>query len=244
MRRCFCFSYVAWGGTHCGLIWIFNISPVFTLLATKSTFQIYSIWNMSSEKLFWNRQFFNVCIDSNLRKEQINGIKFSFENCYSNQVFDVSNQCLSQMPFFECLIQFKLSKEQMNRITFSFENCKLNQISDTLNQIFRTILLQLQVILFYEQIFKRWSREAKERIIGADLRQKYGDLIKKYLVQGFMSKIWISHTKILCAKNLKILYNNMTRGAPPLVLLLLLLLRQAAYFSVSNLEPMISCATL
>jgi len=120
MRRCFCFSYVAWGGTHCGLIWIFNISPVFTLLATKSTFQIYSIWNMSSEKLFWNRQFFNVCIDSNLRKEQINGIKFSFENCYSNQVFDVSNQCLSQMPFFECLIQFKSFKgtNESNHIFF------------------------------------------------------------------------------------------------------------------------------
>jgi len=53
----------------------------------------------------------------------------------------------------------------------------------------RTILLQLQVILFYEQIFERWSLRAKERIIEADSCQKYEDLIQKYLVQGFMSKI-------------------------------------------------------
>jgi len=53
----------------------------------------------------------------------------------------------------------------------------------------RTILLQLQVIIFQEQIFKRFSLGAIERRIGADLCQKYEDLIQKYLVQGFMPKI-------------------------------------------------------
>jgi len=48
---------------------------------------------------------------------------------------------------------------------------------------FRAILLQLQVILFYEQIFKRLSLGAKEMRIRADLCQKYEDLIQKYLVQ-------------------------------------------------------------
>jgi len=47
----------------------------------------------------------------------------------------------------------------------------------------RTILLQLQVIIFQEQIFKRYSLGAKEREIGADSCQKYKDLILKYLVQ-------------------------------------------------------------
>ena len=47
----------------------------------------------------------------------------------------------------------------------------------------RTILLQLQVIIFQERIFKRFSLEAKEREIGADSCQKYEDLIQKYLVQ-------------------------------------------------------------
>ena len=36
----------------------------------------------------------------------------------------------------------------------------------------------------------------------------------------------------------------MSIGAPLIVLLLLLLLRQAAYFSISDLEPMVSFATL
>jgi len=47
----------------------------------------------------------------------------------------------------------------------------------------RTILLQLQVIIFQEQIFKRFSLGAKERGIGAYLCQKYEDLITKYTVQ-------------------------------------------------------------
>jgi len=41
----------------------------------------------------------------------------------------------------------------------------------------------LQVILFEEQIFERLSLGAKERRIGADLCQKYEDLIQKYLGQ-------------------------------------------------------------
>ena len=46
-----------------------------------------------------------------------------------------------------------------------------------------TILLQLQVIIFQEQIFKRFSLEEKERRIGANSCQKYEDLKQKYLVQ-------------------------------------------------------------
>ena len=42
----------------------------------------------------------------------------------------------------------------------------------------RTILLQFQVILFLEQIFERWSLEAKERRIRADSCRKYEDLIQ------------------------------------------------------------------
>jgi len=42
----------------------------------------------------------------------------------------------------------------------------------------RTILLQLQVIIFQEQIFKRFSLGAKERGIGAYSSQKYEDLIQ------------------------------------------------------------------
>jgi len=53
----------------------------------------------------------------------------------------------------------------------------------------------------------------------------------------------ISYKNILC-KELKILYKNITSGASHIALLLLLLLRQAAYFSISDLEPMVSCATL
>jgi len=48
---------------------------------------------------------------------------------------------------------------------------------------FRAILLQLQVIIFQEQIFKRLSLGSKERRIGADLCQKYEDLTQKYLVR-------------------------------------------------------------
>jgi len=44
----------------------------------------------------------------------------------------------------------------------------------------RTILLQLQVIIFQEQIFNRFSLGAKERRIGADSCQKYEDLIQKF----------------------------------------------------------------
>jgi len=57
---------------------------------------------------------------------------------------------------------------------------------------FRAILLQLQIILFQEQIFKRLSLEAKERRIGVDSCKKYEDLIQKYLVQ----RIGRSCTKI------------------------------------------------
>jgi len=49
--------------------------------------------------------------------------------------------------------------------------------------IFKAILLQLQVILFQEQIFQRLRLGAKERRFEADLCQKYEDLIQKYLVQ-------------------------------------------------------------
>jgi len=60
--------------------------------------------------------------------------------------------------------------------------------------------------------------------------------------------------ELIHAKNMKILHNNIlckeledlvpkySIGAPHIALLLLLLLRQATYFSISNLEPMFSCA--
>jgi len=44
----------------------------------------------------------------------------------------------------------------------------------------RIILLQLQVILFQEQIFKRLRFGAKERIFGADSGHKYEDFVQKY----------------------------------------------------------------
>ena len=47
---------------------------------------------------------------------------------------------------------------------------------------FRAILLQLQVILFQEQIFKRSSLGAKERRFEVVSCQKYEDIIPKYLV--------------------------------------------------------------
>jgi len=62
--------------------------------------------------------------------------------------------------------------------------------------------------------------------------------------------------ELIHAKNMKILYKNIlckefedlvtkhSIGAPHIVLLLLLLLQQAAYFSISDLESMFSCATL
>jgi len=62
--------------------------------------------------------------------------------------------------------------------------------------------------------------------------------------------------ELICAKNMKISLKNIlcaelenlvpeySIGARHIVLLLLLLLRQAAYFSISDLEPIVSCATL
>jgi len=44
----------------------------------------------------------------------------------------------------------------------------------------KTILLQLQVILFQEQIFERLRLGAKERLFGADSGQKYEDFLQKY----------------------------------------------------------------
>jgi len=61
--------------------------------------------------------------------------------------------------------------------------------------------------------------------------------------------------KLIRAKNMKISYKNIlckeledlvpkySIGTPHIALLLFLLLRQAAYFSISDLEPMVSCAT-
>jgi len=44
----------------------------------------------------------------------------------------------------------------------------------------RTILLQLQVTLFQEQIFERLHLGAKERLFGGDSGQKYEDSVQKY----------------------------------------------------------------
>jgi len=43
-----------------------------------------------------------------------------------------------------------------------------------------TILLQLQVILFQEQIFERLRLRAKERLFGGDSGQKHEDSVQKY----------------------------------------------------------------
>jgi len=102
----------------------------------------------------------------------------------------------------------------------------------------------LQVIIFQEQIFERLSLGTKETIIEADSCQKYEDLIQKYWCKDSCQKYEYLIQKYHVQKNLKILYNNMTRGAPPLVLLQLLLLRQTAYFNISDLEPMVFCAAL
>jgi len=88
------------------------------------------------------------------------------------------------------------------------------------------------------------SLGAKERGFGADSCQKNKELIQKYLLQGFMPKIWRSYTKISCAKNLKMLYKNITTGAPLLTFCCFCFFDKAAYFSISDLEPMVSCATL
>jgi len=62
--------------------------------------------------------------------------------------------------------------------------------------------------------------------------------------------------KLIRAKNMKILYKNIlckeiedlvpkySIDAPLFVVLLLLFFRQVAYFSISDLEPMVFCATL
>jgi len=62
--------------------------------------------------------------------------------------------------------------------------------------------------------------------------------------------------ELICAKNMKILYKNILckefadpspkykDGAPHIVLLLLCLLRRAAYFSIFDLELMVSSVTL
>ena len=44
----------------------------------------------------------------------------------------------------------------------------------------KTILLQLQVILFQEQIFEILRLGAKERLFGGDSGQKYEDSVQKY----------------------------------------------------------------
>jgi len=70
------------------------------------------------------------------------------------------------------------------------------------------------------------------------LEQKKGKL---ELIRAKNMKI--SYKNILC-KELEDLVLEYSIGTPHIALLLLLLLRQAAYFSISDLEPMVSCATL
>ena len=63
----------------------------------------------------------------------------------------------------------------------------------------RTILLRLHVIIFQEQIFKRFSLGAKERGIGGYSCQKYEDLIQN---------IWCKYS---CQKYVDILCKNITK---------------------------------
>jgi len=66
----------------------------------------------------------------------------------------------------------------------------------------------------------------------------------KYMVQVFMPKICRSHNKIYCAKNWKILCKNITKWRAPFYpFAAFASLTKAAYFSISDLEPMVSCAT-
>jgi len=103
----------------------------------------------------------------------------------------------------------------------------------------------LQVIIFQEQIFKRFSLGAKERRVGADSCQKYEDLIQKYLMQGFMPKIWRSHTKNILCKEFEDLVQKYNKVAHPFYpFAAFASLTKAAYFSISDLEPMVSCATI
>jgi len=60
-----------------------------------------------------------------------------------------------------------------------------------------------------------------------------------------MQKICRPHNKIYCAKNLKILCKNITkRRAPFYPFAAFASLTKAAYFSIYDLEPMVSCATI
>ena len=109
----------------------------------------------------------------------------------------------------------------------------------------RTILLQSQVIIFQEQIFKRFSLGAKERRIGADSCQKYEDLIKNILCKDSCQKYEDLITKIYCAKNLKILCKNITKWCAPFYpFAAFASLTKATYCSISDLEPMVSYATI
>jgi len=109
----------------------------------------------------------------------------------------------------------------------------------------RTILLQLQVIIFQEQIFKRFSLGAKERRIGADSCQQYEDLIQNILCKDSCQKYEDLITKIYCAKNLKILYKNITKWRAPFYpFAVFASLTKVVYFSITDLEPMVSCATI
>ena len=76
-------------------------------------------------------------------------------------------------------------------------------IISVFNIIFESVLFYLYLISFYLILFpfqnyftliasyyiSKIKSSSKERIIGADSCQKYEDLIQKYMVQGFMSKI-------------------------------------------------------
>jgi len=109
----------------------------------------------------------------------------------------------------------------------------------------RTILPQLQVIIFQELIFKIFSLGAKERRIRADSCQKSEDLIQNILCKDSCQKYEDLITKISCAKNLKILRKNITKWRAPFYpFAAFASLTKAAYFNISDLEPMVSCATI
>jgi len=84
----------------------------------------------------------------------------------------------------------------------------------------RTILLQLQVILF--QIFERSRLGAKERLFGADSRQNYEDFVQNYRYNPCLRRI---------QSQLQTREHGTGRARPLDSFLLLLLLVQAAYFS-------------
>ena len=102
-----------------------------------------------------------------------------------------------------------------------------------------------KLLYFRNKYSKDLVLEQKKRRIGADSCQKYEDLIQNILCKDSCQKYEDLITKKSCAKNLKILCKNITKWRAPFYpFAAIASLTKAAYFSISDLEPMVSCATI